>query len=77
MSPSQNKGFFRKVLFFVKLLEIRLRFVVILVVTALVVGYWDNVQNYYERWQRAHSHLTISLLLQNSPATTIPCTWIR
>ncbi|MBI1783897.1 efflux RND transporter periplasmic adaptor subunit [Candidatus Sumerlaeota bacterium] len=53
------KSTLRKILFFVKFLEIRLRFVAILVVTALVVGYWDHVQNYYERWQRerhAHEH---------------------
>jgi Cu(I)/Ag(I) efflux system membrane fusion protein len=50
--PSENHGTFKKFLFFLKFLEIRLRFVLILVITALVVGYWDNVQNYYERWQR-------------------------
>jgi len=49
----QKPGVFRRVLFFLKLLEIRLRFVFVLVVTALVVGYWDYIQNYYERWQRA------------------------
>lgn len=42
----------RKLLFILKFIEIRLRFVAILVVTALVVGYWDHVQNYYERWAR-------------------------
>lgn len=43
----------KKILFILKLLEIRLRFVAILVVTALVVGYWDNIQNHIERWQRS------------------------
>lgn len=43
---------FKRVAFVIKFLEIRLRFVAILVVTALVVGYWDHVQNYYERWRR-------------------------
>ncbi len=47
-----NHGIARKILFFLKFLEIRLRFVLILLITALVVGYWDNIQNYYERWQR-------------------------
>jgi len=55
-SETEKKGFGKKLLFFLKLVEIRLRFVAILVVTALVVGYWDNIQNYYERWQRAHGH---------------------
>ncbi len=38
--------------FLLKFLEIRLRFIAVLVLTALLVGYWDHVQNYYERWQR-------------------------
>lgn len=42
-----------RILFFIKFLEIRLRFVILLVLTALVVGYWDNIQNYWERWTRA------------------------
>jgi len=50
--PPSNHGIGRKILFFLKFLEIRLRFVLILLVTALVVGYWDNIQNYYERWER-------------------------
>lgn len=47
---------FKRFLFVLKFLEIRLRFVAVLVVTALVVGYWDHVQNYYERWQRHRAH---------------------
>lgn len=50
----KEHSFLRRVLFFLKFLEIRLRFVFILAVTAIVVGYWDHVQNYYERWQREH-----------------------
>jgi len=53
----QRPGFLRRVLFFLKLLEIRLRFVLILVITFLIVGYWDHIQNYYERYQRTrHPH---------------------
>ena len=51
-TPHHDHGILKKLLFFLKFLEIRLRFVLILVVTALVVGYWDNIQNYFERWQR-------------------------
>lgn len=46
------KNFTRKLVFTLKFLEIRLRFVAILVITALAVGYWDHIENYYERWQR-------------------------
>ena len=52
--PSNRVSFLRRVLFVLKFIEIRLRFVAILVVTAVVVGYWDHIQNYYERWQRTH-----------------------
>jgi len=52
-TKAQRHGPFWRVLFFLKLLEIRLRFVFVLVATGLVVGYWDYIQNYYERWQRA------------------------
>ena len=47
-----KKTAFQKVVFFLKLLEIRLRFVAVLLVTALIVGYWDTIQNYWERWTR-------------------------
>lgn len=62
MSEHQHKDhpWWKRSLFFIKFLEIRLRFVLILVVTALVVGYWDHIQNHYERWQRqrhaGHQH---------------------
>ena len=51
-SSAPNSGF-KKCLFFLKFLEIRLRFVAILLITALVVGYWDTIQNYYLRWTRS------------------------
>jgi RND family efflux transporter MFP subunit len=51
-NESEKMGAFKRLIFFLKLVEIRLRFVAILVITALVVGYWDTIQNYYERWQR-------------------------
>src|SRR5258706_14434270 len=51
-TPAPKSGF-KKFLFFLKFLEIRLRFVAVLLVTALVGGYWDTIQNYYERWTRS------------------------
>ena len=35
-----------------KVIEVRLRFVAILVATALVIGYWDTIVNYWDRWTR-------------------------
>ncbi len=54
-------GWFRRFIFFLKFLEIRLRFVMVLVITALLVGYWDTIQNYIERWQRQRSATTASV----------------
>ncbi|MCX5772887.1 MAG: efflux RND transporter periplasmic adaptor subunit [Candidatus Hydrogenedentes bacterium] len=55
MPENQKKtSILRRIVFFLKFLEIRLRFIFILIVTAVVVGYWDHIQNYYERWQRTH-----------------------
>lgn len=53
-APVRKPSLLRRALFLLRFLEIRLRFIVVLIVTALVVGYWDHVQNYYERWQREH-----------------------
>ncbi|HRI87098.1 MAG TPA: efflux RND transporter periplasmic adaptor subunit [Candidatus Hydrogenedentes bacterium] len=50
---SRLRGSVKRILFVIRFLEIRLRFVVLLLITALAVGYWDHVQNYYERWQRS------------------------
>ncbi|MFH0794425.1 MAG: efflux RND transporter periplasmic adaptor subunit [bacterium] len=47
-----KKSAFKRFLFFLKFLSIWLRFIALLVITGLVVGYWDHVENYYERWQR-------------------------
>src|SRR5882762_7125300 len=35
-----------------KVIFARLRFVAIFIVAALVVGYWDNIRNYYDKWTR-------------------------
>jgi Cu(I)/Ag(I) efflux system membrane fusion protein len=62
MSEEERKprSFLGRVFFLFKFLEIRLRFVAILVVTALVVGYWDHIQNYYERYQREHQTVQVA-----------------
>jgi Cu(I)/Ag(I) efflux system membrane fusion protein len=36
----------------VKVVELRLRFIALLAVTALVFAYWDTIWNYYEKWTR-------------------------
>jgi Cu(I)/Ag(I) efflux system membrane fusion protein len=35
-----------------KVVQARLRFVAILVAVGCVIGFWDNINNYYEKWTR-------------------------
>lgn len=45
-------GFRKSVWFAFKAIEIRLRFIAILVGIGLAIGYWDTIQNYWDRWTR-------------------------
>lgn len=50
----------RKAWLVFKVIELRLRFIMILVVTGLVFGYWEEITNRFEKWQRNRSGLTQS-----------------
>jgi len=41
-----------KVWFTVRLINVRLRFIMVMVATAAIVGYWDTLMNYYDKWTR-------------------------
>lgn len=41
-----------KIWFTIRLINVRLRFIMIMVVTAMIVGYWDTIMNYYDKWTR-------------------------
>lgn len=38
--------------FALRMIEVRLRFVAVLVVLGLIIGYWETIQNYWDRWTR-------------------------
>ncbi len=42
----------KKIKLVLKVVEVRLRFIAILVATALVIGYWDTILNYWDKWTR-------------------------
>jgi Cu(I)/Ag(I) efflux system membrane fusion protein len=42
----------QKVWFTIKAIEIRLRFIAVLVGIGLVIGYWDSIQNHWDKWTR-------------------------
>src|SRR5215212_4302126 len=46
------REFTRKSLTVVQVLFARLRFILIFIIAALLVGYWDNIKNYYDKWTR-------------------------
>ena len=36
----------------IQVIEVRLRFIVVLVATGLLIGYWDTIKNYWEKYTR-------------------------
>ncbi len=52
-SPASGIG--RSVWFAFKAVEIRLRFIAILVGIGLVIAYWETVKNYWDKWSRPAS----------------------
>ena len=42
----------RKFRLVVKVVELRLRFIAIMVITGLTFAYWDEIGNRYDKWQR-------------------------
>ncbi|WP_165223505.1 heavy metal-binding domain-containing protein [Aquisphaera insulae] len=49
-SPSRLKRFTRVILLAVRTLQVRLRFILILAAAFAVVGRWDTLRNYVDRW---------------------------
>lgn len=47
-----NMTFGKRLWWFIEVLNVRLRFVFLMVVVGLVVGYWDTIMNYVDRWTR-------------------------
>lgn len=42
----------KRLLLVLKVIEVRLRFIAVLVMVGLFIGYWDTVKNYWDRWTR-------------------------
>lgn len=50
-TPTQ-KSRFAAVWFALRMIEVRLRFIAVLVAIGLVIGYWDTIQNYWDRYTK-------------------------
>ncbi len=48
----QRRSVGRQIGLLFEILSVRLRFVFLMVAVGLVVGYWDTIINYYDRWTR-------------------------
>ena len=48
-----NSTFWKKFFLVLKVIEVRLRFIAILLITALAIGYWDTITNYWDKWTRS------------------------
>lgn len=42
----------KRIWWFIEVLNVRLRFIFLMVIVGLLVGYWDTIMNYYDRWTR-------------------------
>ena len=36
----------------IEIVNVRLRFIFLMALVGLIVGYWDNIMNHYDRWRR-------------------------
>lgn len=51
-SPSPAPNGWRKLAFAFKAIEVRLRFIAIIVVIGLIFGYWETLKNHWDKWTR-------------------------
>jgi membrane fusion protein, copper/silver efflux system len=56
-----NPTFWKKFFLVLKVIEVRLRFIAVLLITALVIGYWDTIANYWDKWTRP-AHVQVGKL---------------
>ncbi len=50
--PAGKPSILRRIWLFIEILNVRLRFIFLMVIVGFVVGYWENITNYYDRWRR-------------------------
>jgi multidrug efflux pump subunit AcrA (membrane-fusion protein) len=53
----------QKIFMVLKVIEVRLRFIAVLLVTFLVIVYWDTLANYWEKWTRPASVASANVLV--------------
>ncbi|MBI1824837.1 MAG: efflux RND transporter periplasmic adaptor subunit [Planctomycetes bacterium] len=48
----RESSFFKRMWWFIEVLNVRLRFIFLMVVVGFVVGYWEDITNHIDRWRR-------------------------
>src|SRR5260221_9539976 len=51
-TPAAPMTGWKRIRFLFKVVEIRLRFILVLVATFVLIGKWDTVKNIWEKWTR-------------------------
>ena len=59
-----NPTFWKRFFLVLKVIEVRLRFIAVLLITALVIGYWDTIANYWDKWTRP-AHVQVGKLAKD------------
>lgn len=57
--------FWQKTIFIIEVVNVRLRFILILVLSGFIIGYWDTITNYYEKYARPKS-VSDAVLVSNT-----------
>src|SRR5262249_27759315 len=52
LEPAPEHSFWWKTWQVLKVAQARLRFIAIIAVIGLIVGFWDTINGYYEKWTR-------------------------
>lgn len=60
-APEPHATASQKFWFTIKAIEIRLRFIAVLVGIGLVIGYWDWIQNHWDKWTRPAADTAVAL----------------
>lgn len=56
-TDKEKPGFWKRFYFVIRVLEVRLRFILVLVITGGLIGYWDVITNYYDKYTRTGTEL--------------------
>lgn len=57
---AQKHSFGKNLWMFARIMSVRIRFILLMVIVGLVVGYWEDITNHYDRWRRSMGGVEVS-----------------